>query len=57
MRSMTAWVLFTAAALCVFAACIAYSLHRGWVPPACFAGAAVVLTVAGFAVLAGKGKS
>ncbi len=52
---MTAWVLFTAAVLCVFAVFVAYSLHHGWVPPACFAGAAAVLAVAGVAVLAGKG--
>jgi len=55
-RSMTAWVLFIVAVVCVFAACVAYSLHHGWVPPACFAGAAAVLAVAAVVVLAGKGR-
>ena len=56
-RSMTAWVLFVAAVLCVFAASILTGQHYGWVPPSCVFAAAVVFAVAGFSVLAGKGRS
>lgn len=55
-RSMTAWVLFLAAGLCVLAASILTGRHYGWVPPSCVFAAAVVFAVAGFAVLAGKGR-
>ena len=49
-------ILGTAALVDVFGGCIAYSLHRGWLPVACFAGLAVVLALAAVAVLAGKGR-
>ena len=54
-KRMTAGILAIAAGLCLLAGSILIGLHRGWVPPACAFAAAGVLTVAGFAVLAGKG--
>ena len=55
-KRMIAGVLAVAAGLCLLAASALIGLHRGWVPPACAFAAAGVFTVAGFAVLAGKGR-
>ena len=55
-RGMIAWVLFVAAVVCVFIVAVLAGLDRGWVPVVLAVAAAVVLTVAGVAVLAGKGR-
>ena len=49
-------VFAVAAGLSLLVASALISLHRGWVPPACAFIVAGLFTVAGFAVLAGKGR-
>ena len=51
-------ILGIAAFSCILAASVAIGLHHGWLPVACFAGAAAAFAVAAVAVLAGRrGKS
>ena len=49
-------ILAVAAGLSLLAASALISLHHGWVPPACAFIVAGLFTVAGFAILAGKGR-
>ena len=57
-RTKVAAVLFAAAFVCAIAACALAGPHVPvtWVPPAAVGTVAVVLLVAAFAVLAGKGR-